>query len=105
MDYINKQSVEPLIFEQEDWTSEEWATILKIFSMKEAERIVISGYRFEAYGTEKNDYMNVVQEGIQSAYHTLFDAYYNKSEDELRDAISGAMADLDDVIIWGRNDD
>ena len=52
MDYINKQSVEPLIFEAEDWSEEEWGTILKIFGMKEAERIIISGYRFEAFGEE-----------------------------------------------------
>lgn len=56
MKYIKQRidnSDEKLILEPEDWSGEEWATILQLFGMKEAERIVISDYTFEAYGEEK----------------------------------------------------
>ncbi len=50
MEYYCEIANEPLILEPEDWSKEEWSTILKIFGMKEAERIVISNYKFETYG-------------------------------------------------------
>lgn len=50
MEYICKNYKEPLILEPEDYTVDEWSTILKILGMDEAERIVISDYKFEAYG-------------------------------------------------------
>lgn len=50
MKYICEQIEEMLILEPEDYPGDEWATILKIFGMEEAERIVISNYKFEAYG-------------------------------------------------------
>lgn len=55
MKYIVDDSIpkEPLILEQEDWTYEEWSTILKIFGMEVAERIKISDYKFEAWGIAK----------------------------------------------------
>lgn len=55
-DYIcenNYESWEQLILEPEDYTENEWKTILKVFGMKKAERIVISNYRFEAWGEEE----------------------------------------------------
>ena len=50
MEYICKKAKEQLILEPEDYPGDEWTTILKIFGMEEAERIVISDYKFEAYG-------------------------------------------------------
>ena len=47
--YIKINPYEPLIFEPEDWTEDEWKTILKIFNMKSASRIKIN-YTFEAFG-------------------------------------------------------
>ena len=44
---------EPLILEPEDWTEAEWTTILKLFGMEEAERIVVSHFMFETYGIKK----------------------------------------------------
>ena len=52
MEYFCETSNESLILEPEDWSKEKWNTILEIFGMKEAERIVISNYKFEAYGTK-----------------------------------------------------
>ena len=50
MQYICEQVKEQLILEPEDYPGDELLTILKIFGMEEAERIVISDYKFEAYG-------------------------------------------------------
>lgn len=44
---------EPLVLEPEDWTEAEWATILKLFGMEKADRIVISHYMHESYGIRK----------------------------------------------------
>lgn len=55
-DYIYEyhfQDWDQLILEPEDYTEDEWKTILKVFGMEEAERIVISNYRFEAWGRKK----------------------------------------------------
>ena len=42
-----------LVLEPEDWTPEQWQAFLKIFGLKEAERIVINEYKMEFYGSEK----------------------------------------------------
>jgi hypothetical protein len=44
---------EPLILEPEDWSEAEWATILKLFGMEEADRIKVSDYVLETYGITK----------------------------------------------------
>ena len=49
------QDWDQLILEPEDYTEDEWKTILKVFGMEEAERIVISNYRFEAWGRKKDE--------------------------------------------------
>ena len=53
--YYRKHITEPLILEPEDWTEEEWQVILKLFGMKDAERIMLRDYHFEAYGIRKKD--------------------------------------------------
>lgn len=40
-----------IVFEPDDWSEDEWKTILKIFGFKEAERIILDNYRVKAYGT------------------------------------------------------
>ena len=54
MKYICEQVKEPLILDPIDYSDDEWSTILKIFGMEKAERIVISDYKFEAYGKVRN---------------------------------------------------
>lgn len=51
----SQENFSQLILEPEDWSEDEWATILKVFGMEEAERIVLSDYTLEAYGTKKED--------------------------------------------------
>lgn len=58
MEYICRQEKEPLILEPEDYPGDEWSTILKVFGMEEAERIVISDYKFEAYGRTRKCYFD-----------------------------------------------
>ena len=56
MKYIcEERPNEALILEREDCTEEVWSKILTIFGMEEAERIVLSGYKFEAWGLKGND--------------------------------------------------
>lgn len=43
-----------IILEPEDWSPEEWTTILKLFGMEEAERIVLASYEVKAFGTLVN---------------------------------------------------
>ena len=43
-----------LVLEPEDWSKEQWQAFLDIFGLKEAERIKITEYKLEAYGTEKD---------------------------------------------------
>lgn len=50
MERICEYPTEMLVLEPEDYTEDEWNTILKIFGMEKADRIVISDYKFEAYG-------------------------------------------------------
>ena len=68
MEYICEQVKEPLILEPEDYTEDEWSTILKIFAMEEAERIVISDYKFEAYGKVR---VNITDEQWKEAIDHL----------------------------------
>lgn len=44
-----------LVLKPEDWTKEQYAAFLKIFGLKEAERIVITEYKLEAYGSDIAD--------------------------------------------------
>lgn len=56
MDYIDEfvyNDLDQLVLEPEDWTIAEWTTILKVFGLKRAQRIVISNYHFQAYGEKK----------------------------------------------------
>lgn len=55
MEYISQKTNEPLIIEREDWTSAEWETLLKLFGLRDADRIVISDYKFEAWGEWGNE--------------------------------------------------
>lgn len=48
-------SWDQLILEPEDYDVEEWKTILKIFGMEKADRIVIRNYVLEAWGRKKNE--------------------------------------------------
>ena len=57
MEYICEQVKEQLILEPEDYSDDEWSTILKIFGMEKAERIGISDYKFEAYGKARTQIM------------------------------------------------
>lgn len=50
MEHIKEQISEMLILDPVDYSDDEWNTILKIFNLKEAERVVISDYTFEAFG-------------------------------------------------------
>ena len=45
---------EPLILEPEDWSVWQWSVLLKLFGLKEAERIKISDYHLEYFGVEKD---------------------------------------------------
>lgn len=52
--YMKEESVaEPLILEKEDFSEKEWKTIQNIFGMEYAMRIVLSNYKFEAFGVHK----------------------------------------------------
>lgn len=42
-----------IVLEPEDWGKEQWQAFIDIFGLKEAERIKITEYKVEAYGTEK----------------------------------------------------
>ena len=42
-----------LILEPEDWTEEQWKTFLELFDLVEAERIVLSDFKVDIYGTPK----------------------------------------------------
>ena len=71
MEYIKKENVQDqLVLEPEDWGEDEWLTILKLFGMKEAERIVISNYTFEAYG-EKSAEPSLTEEDWNNAISYL----------------------------------
>ena len=43
-----------LVLEPEDCTQEQWQKLLDIFGLQEAERIVITEYKVEVYGTPRD---------------------------------------------------
>jgi hypothetical protein len=51
-----------LVLEPEDWTEDEWKTILKLFGCVEAERIVIRDYKVHAYGTPTHNLARLLEE-------------------------------------------
>ena len=57
MHYISKHftadNYDQLILEQSDYSEYVWKTLLGIFGLNEAEKIVVSEYKLEAWG-EKN---------------------------------------------------
>ncbi len=59
MDYFqisgNLLSGNQIILEPEDWTKEQWATFLELFDLVEADRIVLSDFTVDIYGTPKRD--------------------------------------------------
>ena len=58
MPYLSKhfasEGYDPIILEKDDWTPGVWQAFLDIFGLKQAERIVVTEYKLEAWGT-KND--------------------------------------------------
>lgn len=86
MKYICEQAKEKLILEPEDYPGVEWSTILKIFSMEEAERIVISDYKFEAYGkprtTTTPDTRVMTPEEFKEKILAIKEEYYDGIDDE-----------------------
>ena len=42
-----------IILEPEDWTESQWATFLELFDLEEADRIVLSEFKVDIYGTAK----------------------------------------------------
>ena len=42
-----------IILEPEDWTESQWAAFLELFDLEEAERIVLSEFKVDIYGTAK----------------------------------------------------
>lgn len=55
-EFAQEHVTEPLILEPEDWSEDEWATILKLFGMEKADRIVLNGYTLETFGVKKTDW-------------------------------------------------
>lgn len=51
--YFKVVEIEPLILEKEDWSKKEWKTILKLFGLKSADRILVRDYVLEAFGIPK----------------------------------------------------
>lgn len=92
MNYISKHFMsdgcDQLILTPEDWTDEQFAAFRKIFGLEEAERIVITEYKIDAYAKPKLnegdwivacDHLNMViaefvtlgMEGKHMLYETL----------------------------------
>lgn len=57
MDYIqitgSLNQRNQIILEPEDWTESQWNAFLEIFDLLEADRIVLSEYKADIYGTPK----------------------------------------------------
>lgn len=57
MDYIQRtgslEQGNQIILEPEDWTKEQWDVFLELFDLEEADRIVLSEFKVEAWGTPK----------------------------------------------------
>ena len=55
MDYFqitgNLKSGNQIILEPEDWTVTQWKTFLELFDLEEADRIVLSDFTVDIYGT------------------------------------------------------
>lgn len=51
--FIKKIPSEFLVLEPEDWSKKEWKTILKLFGLESAERILVKDYVLEAFGVPK----------------------------------------------------
>lgn len=43
-----------IILEPEDWTEEQWTAFLEVFDLIEANRIVLSYFKADIYGTPKS---------------------------------------------------
>lgn len=58
MNCISKHFVadnyEQLILEQENYSEYVWNTLLDIFGLESADKIVVSEYKLDAYGGDKN---------------------------------------------------
>jgi hypothetical protein len=59
--YGPKNQYDFLVFEPEDWSEDEWKTILKIFGFKEAESIIVRNYRIKAYATPTPEFRDMRQ--------------------------------------------
>ena len=57
-----------LVLEPEDWTADEWKTILKLFGMVEAERIAVRDYVLEAFGTPKPSFSDLIKKQEETLY-------------------------------------
>lgn len=44
-----------IILEPEDWTESQWQTFLELFDLVEANRIVLSDFTVDIYGTPKTE--------------------------------------------------
>ena len=57
MNYISKHftadNYDQLVLEKNDWPEEVWKTFLDIFGLSEAEKIVVSEYKLEAWGKKE----------------------------------------------------
>lgn len=57
MDYIQVSGSllkgNQIILEPEDWTESQWAAFLELFDLEEADRIVLSEFKVDIYGTRK----------------------------------------------------
>lgn len=58
MDYVqitgNLNKGNQVILEPEDWTESQWDAFLEIFDLEEADRIVLSEYVADIFGTPKS---------------------------------------------------
>lgn len=50
-----------LVLEPEDWSEDEWKTILKLIGAEEAERLVVRDYILECYGTPKPNLSDLIK--------------------------------------------
>lgn len=86
MKYICEQAKEKLVLEPEDYPGVEWSAILKIFDMEEAERIVISDYKFEVYGkpriTTTPDTPVMTPEEFKEKILAIKEEFYDRECDE-----------------------
>lgn len=57
MNYISKHFVadnyDQLVLNREDWPELVWQALLKIYGLKDSERIVVSEYKLEAWTEQK----------------------------------------------------